>query len=309
MSAKTFKPCAYEWPTLGLLALVYICFALILINAGQFGLLISIALLTPLVTLHSSLQHELIHTIEQRHPMLAQILVFPAVGLFIPYLRFRDQHLAHHRNENLTDPIDDPESFYLAPEIWRELPAWKQMVLRFNNTLIGRILIGPIVGQLTFMAGDWCLWRKKGDRAALIAWAVHIPAVALVVWYVGLSSLPFWAYFIAAYLGLSILKIRTYLEHRAEKQANGRSVIIEDRGILAFLFLNNNYHAAHHAHPSVRWYHLPRLFTMNRKKFLGQNRGYYFRNYKEILQTYLFHAKEPVEHPLWSLGNRKAPLE
>ena len=309
MSAKAFKPCAYEWPTLGLLALVYIGFALVLLNADQISILFSIILLTPLITLHSSLQHELIHTIEQRRPWLAQTLVFPAVGLFIPYLRFRDQHLAHHQNENLTDPIDDPESFYLATEIWRDLPAWKQSILQFNNTLFGRILIGPLVGFLTFTASDLCLWRKKRDMSVLIAWAVHIPAVALVVWYVSLSALPFWAYFIAAYLGLSVLKIRTYLEHRAEEQANGRSVIIEDRGILAFLFLNNNFHAAHHAHPSVRWYHLPKLFAMNRKKFLGQNRGYYFRNYREILRAYLFHAKEPVEHPLWTLGNRKAPME
>ena len=34
-------------------------------------------------------------------------------------------------------------------------------------------------------------------------------------------------------------------------------MIIEDRGPLSLLFLNNNYHVIHHIHPRVPWYKLP----------------------------------------------------
>ena len=40
-------------------------------------------------------------------------LVFPALSFTIPYMRFRDTHLAHHVDSRLTDPYDDPESCYL----------------------------------------------------------------------------------------------------------------------------------------------------------------------------------------------------
>ena len=39
---------------------------------------------------------------------LNEALVFPALSLAIPYQRFRDSHLAHHNDEILTDPYDDP---------------------------------------------------------------------------------------------------------------------------------------------------------------------------------------------------------
>ena len=61
--------------------------------------------------------------------------------------------------------------------------------------------------------------------------------------------MPVWAYLLAAYLGWSLLKIRTYLEHRAHEAARARTVVIESRGPLALLFLNNNFHVVHHMHP------------------------------------------------------------
>lgn len=296
---------AFEWPTLCLVVMCYAWYLVCLFILTDVSLLLSVVLLIPCITLHSSLQHETIHILEPRWPVLGFAMVFPAVGLFIPFTRFRDTHLAHHQNELLTDPLDDPESYYLLPEVWVALPRLVQRLFRVNNTLLGRMILGPLVGQALFMASDAKqIWR--GDRAVLRGWLAHIPAVAIVIWVVGLSSMPFWAYFIAAYVGLSILKIRTFLEHRAEQRANGRSVIIEDSGPLAFLFLNNNYHAAHHARPSVPWYKLPAYFRANRERFLGQNRGYYYRNYADIFSRYLLTGKEPVAHPIWSLKNRRA---
>jgi fatty acid desaturase len=74
-------------------------------------------------------------------------------------------------------------------------------------------------------------------------------------------------------------------------------VIIEDRGPLAFLFLNNNFHAVHHAHPGVAWYALPRLYASRRGEFLQRNLGYRYASYGEVMRRYLFRPKDPVAHP------------
>jgi len=99
---------------------------------------------------------------------------------------------------------------------------------------------------------------------------------------------------------MAVLKIRTYLEHRVHDHARGRSVVVEDRGILAFLFLNNNFHSVHHAHPSVAWYLLPRLFAAKRDRFLAMNDNYHFSSYGQILRRYALKRKDPVPHPTWS---------
>lgn len=246
---------------------------------------------------HSSLQHEAIHGHPFRDGRINMALVFPALALVIPYVRFRDSHLAHHQDAILTDPYDDPESNFLAERDWDSLPGWLRGVLRVNNTLAGRLLIGPVVGQAFWLRSDWRLARA-GDRAVVRGWLWHLPALAMALALVRLSPMPLWAYLVAAYVGLSLLKIRTFLEHQAHEKARGRTVIIEDRGPLALLFLNNNLHVVHHMHPRVPWYRLPELYRGNRARYLGVNDGYRYGSYAEIFRRYLWAAKDPVPHPL-----------
>lgn len=300
MSEQAISSRAYEWPTflaLGITYLLWISFILFAPTA------VAVIALIPLIAFHASLQHEVMHVIEPRWPLLGKIVTFPALSLLLPYIRYRDTHLAHHKNENLTDPLDDPESYYLPIEIWGSLNPMKRAILTANNTLIGRIFLGPIIGQIAFMKCDWDQ-IMEGNRAVLLGWLWHLPALFIVLAFLYAFSFPILPYLLACYLAFSILKIRTYLEHRAEEQANGRSVIIEDRGILAFLFLNNNYHAVHHAHPHVAWYNLPQLFCTYRERFLGQNQGYYYQNYRHIFRQFFLKCKEPVVHPIWRLDNR-----
>ena len=54
----------------------------------------------------------------------SEAMVFPSFLLLIPYLRFKDTHLAHHHDPALTDPYDDPESNFLDPAVWAQLPRW-----------------------------------------------------------------------------------------------------------------------------------------------------------------------------------------
>ncbi len=290
------RAAAVEWPTLGLLALTYLGWAAAVFGLAALSPWLAVPVAAVAIAQHSSLQHETIHGHPFRRAALNAALAWPPLTIAIPFLRFRDTHLAHHRDAILTDPYDDPESNYLDPAVWDRLPGWVRAVLRVNNTLAGRILIGPAVGQAAFMAGDW---RQRARPEVRRGWLWHLPAAAAVLAVVALSPMPLWAYGIAAYGGLSLLKIRTFLEHQAHEQARGRTVIIEDRGPLALLFLNNNLHVVHHMHPRVPWYRLPAVYARNPARYAAVNDGYVYRSYAEIFRRHLLRAKDPVPHPLW----------
>jgi fatty acid desaturase len=287
-----------EWPTLALLVLCYGVWGFGTTWLAQLWLPLGMVAVALSAALHSSLSHEALHGHPFRSRFWNAALVFPALTVVVPYLRFRDTHLAHHCNEALTDPYDDPETNYLDPAVWRRLPGWWRKILIFNNTLLGRMLLGPLIGTLAFVQSDWRLIRA-GDRRVLRGWLWHLPAVALVLLWVAGSAMPVWAFALATYAALSILKIRTFLEHRAHADAHGRTVVIEDRGPLALIFLNNNFHIVHHMHAQVPWYALPALYRENRARFLSRNDGYRYASYAEVFRSYFWRAKDPVPHPLW----------
>ena len=287
-----------EWPTLALAAATYALWAVATTWAAAVWLPLGVVLLALVVAQHSSLQHEVLHGHPFASPAANEALVFPALGLAVPYRRFRDMHLAHHNDATLTDPYDDPESNYLDPAVWRRLPRAVQLLLRANNTLAGRMALGPAISQLAFMRNDWRAIRA-GDGAVRSAWALHLAAlvpVALWLWLV--AAMPVWAYLLGAYLGLSLLKIRTFLEHQAHERASHRTAVIEDRGPLALLFLNNNLHVVHHMHPMVPWYRLPALYAAHRDRYLRRNGSYRYRSYAEVFRRHLLRTKDPVPHPL-----------
>jgi len=287
-----------EWPTLLVLAACYGLIVSLLLQAEALGVWLTVPCLAIMLALHSSLQHEVLHGHPFKRQWLNELLVFPAPGLFIPYLRFKETHLTHHEDERLTDPYDDPETNYLDPVVWERFFKAKKALYRFNNTLAGRMLIGPVIGLLVFYRQD-IRAVLQGDRSIITAYCLHGLGVALVlfIWY-HFSSLPFWGYIISAYLALSILKIRTYLEHQAHIDVPCRTVTITDRGPLALLFLNNNYHSVHHTCPRMPWYSLPAYYFKHRDYFDGLNDGYTFRSYLTIFKQYSLHTKDPVPHPL-----------
>jgi len=283
-----------EWPTLATLLGCY---------GGWLALLfaplwLSVPGLAVMIALQSSLQHEIIHGHPTRYPWLNAALVFASLNLLIPYGRFRDTHLAHHTDERLTDPYDDPESHYLDPAVWHALPTWQQRVHIWNTTLAGRLLIGVLISQYYFMLSD-VRQICAGRRDVFQDWLWHFLAAALVIWIVMAAGYPLWAYFIAAYGGLALLKIRTFAEHRAHEDVQARTAVIEDRGFFAFLFLNNNFHFVHHMYPHISWYALPGLYRAEKEKFMQRNRGYIYKNYRQLFAQYFLRSKEPVPHPLW----------
>ena len=301
MSERRAESGGVEWVTLGLILGCYALWAAALFWLAGVSVAAAVLAVAVLGTLHSSLTHEVLHGHPFRSRRWNETLMFLPLTLAFPYNRFRDLHLAHHRDSRLTDPYDDTESNYLDPGFWEGMPAWKRAIFELNNTLLGRILIGPALGQVRFMACEWKLARQ-GDRAVWLAWALHLPGVAIVLGIVAASPMPVWAYLVAVYAALGILKIRTFLEHRAHEDKRGRTVIVESRGPLAWLFLFNSLHVVHHMNPRAPWYDMPRLYRARRDHYRAINHGYVYRSYAEIFRHYLLKAKDPVPHPLWRRG-------
>ncbi len=287
-----------EWITVVTLIGCYCTFAIATAYLPLLSLPAAMFVTSIVIALHSSLQHEMLHGHPTRNKMFNELLVFPTIGLLVPYGRFRDLHIAHHQDEILTDPYDDPESNFFDPKIWSEIHAWRQWIYRINNTLLGRIILGPALSIVCLIGGD-IRSILRGEQGVLKSWILHALGLIPVVWWLtNIATLPLWVYFIAAYFGFGWLKIRTYLEHRAFDEASGRTVIIEDRGPLALLFLNNNYHIVHHTHPGEAWYNMQKIYYADPERYQKLNNGYIYRNYAEIFWKYLLRAKDPVPHPL-----------
>jgi len=281
-----------EWPTLALIGAVYAVWGIAL---WALPLWLGLPIAAAAIALHASLQHEAIHGHPFRRQWLNDALVWPPLTLTVPYLRFKATHLAHHHDEVITDPYDDPESNYLDPGTWEKLPRVLQMVLLWNNTVAGRLTLGPLIGTVAFVLADW----RVRDSVVARGWLWHLPSVAAVLLVVAFSPMPVWAYLVAAYIAMSILKLRTFLEHQAHDRASGRSVIVERGGVFAFLFLNNNLHVVHHMHPRVAWFRLPALYRRRRDHYQRRNGGYVYASYAEVIRRYLFRPKDTVAHPLW----------
>lgn len=288
---------AVEWQTLILLIVTYLLWALGTTTLTSLSPVLGIVVTALAIAQFCSLQHEALHGHPFRNPALNEALVFPALFPTVPYGRFRATHLAHHHDPNLTDPYDDPESNYMDPQVWALLPAAARHLLAANNTLLGRMLLGPLISTPLWLWSEARL-LMAGQRDVQRDWLLHLGGLALLALWLWPAPMGWMGYLAACYLAASLLKIRTFLEHRAHEAARARTVIIEDRGPLALLFLNNNLHVVHHMHPQVPWYRLPALYAANRDHYLRRNEGYAYASYLQIFRQHFLRGKDPVPHPL-----------
>lgn len=287
-----------EWPTLAVAALIYLGWGALTWFYHELPLWLVVPAAAYVVAWHGSLQHEAIHAHPTRRPWLNELLVFPNLWLWMPYRVYRDTHLAHHRDERLTDPLDDPESYYVTARQWERLGPVGRALMRFRNTVLGRLLIGPAIA-----AGS--LWwheagrLRRGNRRAWKAWGLNAAACAVVLgWVIGICDIPLLSYVLVfVWPAISLTLLRSFAEHRAEEDPEDRSVVVDAGWPLALLFLNNNLHWLHHHEPGVPWYDLPARYRERRDAILEANGNYRFRGYGEILGRYLLRPKEPVLHP------------
>jgi len=291
-------PDRVEWPTLLVAAAIYGGFGLVTWFHAALPWWVLLPLGAYLVAWHGSLQHEVTHGHPTPSPLVNELLVLPNLWLWLPFRLYRETHLAHHNDAQLTDPSADPESYYVDGATWdRAGPLWRAF-LRLHNTLAGRLLLGPLRCLFLFWRGE--LRRAlASDFSHATPWALHGLGVALTLaWVIGVCGLPLWQYLLLfVYPGIALSLVRSFLEHQARPEVSERSVIIEAGPLMALLFLNNNLHLVHHDKPGLPWYRIPAFYRQRRALFLASNGGYYFKGYRAVFRNYLFRAKEQPLHP------------
>ncbi|MCB8836442.1 fatty acid desaturase [Aurantimonas sp. VKM B-3413] len=288
-----------EWPTLALAVAIYGGWAALTFFHHLIPLVVLIPAAAWVIAWHGSLQHEIIHGHPTVWRSLNRALGFVPLSLWIPFARYRTLHLCHHRDERLTDPLDDPESYYWTEADWARLGPLGQALVRAQTCLAGRLVIGPAWSISRFLWTEaQAVW--SGDRVARSIWARHLLGVAVVLvwlWSVcGLSPLAYFAIFV--YPGTALLLIRSFAEHKAEGDVAKRTAVVEDSPVLALLFLNNNLHAAHHAHPTLPWYRLPDWYRENRTALIGANGGLLYKGYRDVFRRFFLAPHDRPAHPL-----------
>ena len=287
-----------EWATL---ALMVACYGLWIIG-GLLWLtswwILGLMILPLVAAFHTSLQHEVIHGHPTRFQWLNELLVSLPIGAIFPYRRYKDLHLKHHNDLNLTDPYEDPESYFWPLSQYTSMRPFMKRLFLINNTLAGRLVVGPLLTLYGFTRTELrrLIAGEEGVRLAWLLHAVGLFAAALIV--LNAFQMPLWVYgLFVAYPALSLTSLRSYAEHQAAENVGARSAIVEAHPIFALLFLNNNLHIVHHANPGVAWYDLPALYRERRELFLAANENTLFRGYGEILRRFAFRVKQPVDHP------------
>jgi len=256
---------------------------------------------------HGSLQHEALHGHPTRNLLVNELLVFLSLWLWYPYRLYRETHLTHHLDSRLTCPIDDPESYYVTPELWRTMGPLRRALRWTLNTLAGRLLLGPLVTTF-WLYNEEVRRLVRGDTRHLTAWILHAISCGLVlVWVVIVCGIPFWAYVaLFAYPGVALSLLRSFAEHRPARDFAHRSVINEAEWPFALLFLNNNLHAVHHLAPGLAWYELPARFRATHDDVLKANGGFVQHGYRELAGRCLFKAKDSPVHPYFDTTHCQA---
>lgn len=286
-----------EWITVALMATTYAAWFAAGVWLYPAAPALALMAMGFAVAMHGSLIHEAIHGHPTRDAAINEAIMGLPIGLVWPYRRYKTMHMRHHFDERLTDPFDDPESYYKAAFQHDKLPAWFRQVLRINNTLLGRMILNPLIGTvgLVLMDGRAML---SGDRDIIDAWVRHLAGLVVVLFVITVFfAAPLWLYLLVpAWLGQSIIAIRTYAEHQWAERPEGRTIIVE-RSPLAFFFLYNNLHIVHHTLPTAAWYDIPRLYRERRAEWIAMTGGYVFPNYSALARQWLLTPKEPVVHP------------
>jgi fatty acid desaturase len=287
-----------EWPTVALAVFIYALW----FGATWFWRALHSPLLAALggvaVAWHMSLQHEIIHNHPTRWRRLNRAIGTWPLALWLPFEIYRITHLQHHNDLRLTDPLEDPESYYLTAEQWRALGPLGRGLTREQSTLAGRLLLGPASAMARFWGGEARRLGRGDFRHAPILIRHGIQVLLVLTWVVGVCGMPFWVYFWAfVYAGTALALIRSFAEHRAEADVERRTAIVENSWLLGPLFLFNNLHVVHHMRATLPWYELPRWYRLNREAVIARNGGLVYRSYFDVARRYLFKPHHVPVHP------------
>ncbi len=289
---------ANEWPTWMVIIVVYGSWGWMLVHFQDLNLLIAVPILTLILTLHSSLAHEIIHGHPTSNQTINNLIGYLPLGLIYPYTIFKETHLQHHNNQFITYPGVDPESFFHTRSNWESKNRVLRIIAWVNMTLLGRLLLGPGTSFIALV--KWAIrdvLHAKFTRKAM--WVIHYTLTILIVYAAQeIFNIPALLYILMGYFSLSIIQLRSFYEHQPVFETNARSVIQESSLLFRLLFLHNNYHYTHHANPSMPWHLLKKEYFDNRQKYLDENSGFQYDGYWRWLKYLIRPVHSPV-HPFY----------
>jgi fatty acid desaturase len=253
-----------------------------------------------LVAWHFSLQHEAIHSFLSAPKWLRWAVVMPPLGLWLPFPLYYEAHRKHHQNTHLTEPGVDTESFYVRQADWPKLSPLRRAALTANQTLAGRVFVGPLLRLEKLVVKEFERLRR-GDTSHVVHWIVHVILVAALFGYIsGIAGMPWWQYVLFIALpAFGLGWVRSFAEHRYGARPGQRTAITESNPFWSLLFLNNNLHAVHHVFPKMPWWQIPGYWRAHREQVLAHNGNLLFRGYGEIARQWLVKPIFMPPHPRW----------
>jgi fatty acid desaturase len=166
------------------------------------------------------------------------------------------------------------------------------------------MILGPPLGLFGFYKTELVRLRRN-ESGVRKAWTLHlIGSLPVLLWITIVCGIPIWLYTVlVVFPGVSWILIRSFAEHQAAVAIGGRTAIVETHPFFGLLFLNNNLHMVHHAHPQAAWYDLPAMYRERRQHYLAANDSYLFEGYWSVVRQFAFHKKQPVFHPIYHLNS------
>jgi fatty acid desaturase len=284
-----------EWQTWLLIVVIYACWIGLVVYFDQIPIWLSTPLLIVVGAWYMSLQHELLHGHPTQKRWLNQLFGILPLAVWYPYIIYRDSHIQHHIDEDLTKPDIDSESNYLAPQQFARLNPIHQFFRLALRTSLGRFTLGPAWAIFSLLKATLQEFAQ-GNFKNLLTWMVHL--ILLVITLVAVQKygqIPAWYYAgVIAYFTLGLAMMRSFYEHRPAVCAQDRIAINEAGLFWRLLYLNNNFHSIHHAYPALSWYAISKVYFQNKSNWLQVNNGFYISGYVLFL---LKHFIKPVDHP------------
>jgi fatty acid desaturase len=282
---------AQEWPTLAVAGAIYGGWIALTWWYDALPTIVIVAVGAWLIAWHGSLQHETIHGHPTRSARINAMIGGVPLSLWLPYAIYHRSHVAHHACQQITDPIDDPESRYLesgaGPWSW---------LAHAQATLLGRLALGPALAVFALARSEASRLARSPQSFAR-DWLAHLAAVLPLIVWLEWTGFGLGRYLVlVVYPGTALTLLRSFAEHRADLPGPSRAATVERGGALALLYLNNNLHIAHHDRPDLAWYRLPAYQRQHRAR-LDAQAGRTYRNYGEIIRKFAFRPHDTVSHP------------
>ncbi len=299
--AHTRSRSATEWPTVVLLIGFFTAWGFVIGFHDAIPWPLQALALLYLGGLWMSLGHELLHGHPTRWGWVNTAIGSLPLAFWVPFPRYKALHRKHHQSD-LTDPEDDPESFYIRPPVWQEAGRLHRAWFLFMRTIPGRLTVGVPRGILRFWLREI---RTVREPRVIMQWVVHLASAVVFGWWLfGVVGMSPWVYVLAFSLGgAACTQLRSFAEHAAVPQGT-RSAVVVAGPVMSLLFLNNNLHHTHHALPDLEWYRIPAMHReLGSDQLAEQGAGLYRGGYWQIVRTYFFSPFCQPDHPL-SVGAR-----